>query len=57
MGIYAGLYVGISQYNKLGPRKGVTFESVEQENFVKRYIKHAEIQAHKPVLLREAFKA
>ncbi|KAI8894351.1 hypothetical protein BC833DRAFT_624039 [Globomyces pollinis-pini] len=46
------------QYSKLTAKPApVTFDSPEQEAFVKRYIAHKENESHKPVLARAAFNA
>lgn len=48
LGIYGGIYVAVSQYNKWKPAPPIKFESKEQEKFVKDYIKHQEHESHKP---------
>ena len=55
IGIYAGTFVAVTQYSKLKAKPPVTYESKEQESFVKRYIEHAERESHKPLLLRTRF--
>ena len=48
MGIYGGIFLAVSQYNKWKPQAAVKFESKEQEAFIKEYVKHVEHESHKP---------
>ncbi|KAJ3112826.1 hypothetical protein HDU96_004127 [Phlyctochytrium bullatum] len=52
---YVTLYFGYSTYSKFQPRKPIRFESKEEEDYVKRYIKHAHEEAHKPVFVRQPY--
>jgi hypothetical protein len=57
MGIYAGIFFAVGQYNKWKPKPAITYESKEEESFVKRYIDHVQHESHKPELLRKPFAA
>ena len=53
---FFSLYMGVKTINSFKPkRKPVTFESTEQEDYVKRYIEHTRKELHKPVLGREPY--
>ncbi|KAJ3109845.1 hypothetical protein HDU97_000075 [Phlyctochytrium planicorne] len=52
---YATLYFGYSTYSKFQPKKPITFSSKEEEDYVKRYIKHAHAEAHKPELVKQPY--
>ncbi|KAJ3219916.1 hypothetical protein HDU67_008445 [Dinochytrium kinnereticum] len=52
---YFAFFVGRTVYSKLQPKAPIKFESAEEEDFVKRYIKHTHEEAHKPVLLRQPY--
>jgi hypothetical protein len=55
LGIYVGIYAGFSIKGKFAPPKPLTYESKEQEEYVKKYLEHHEQEAHKPKLLREKY--
>ncbi|KAJ3261519.1 hypothetical protein HK103_005354 [Boothiomyces macroporosus] len=55
VGIYAGIYYSVTKYNQLKAKPPVSFESKQQEDYVKRYIAHKEHNDHLPALLRTKF--
>ena len=55
IGIYAGAITTLVTMSSLKEKK-ILFESKEQEDYVKKYVEHAKIEAHKPVLLRTPFQ-
>ncbi len=57
MGIWVGGITAIVQLQKLKAKPPVSFESKEQESFVKRYVEHQQHESHKPELLRKPFAA
>jgi hypothetical protein len=52
---FAGIFFALKFYRSFQPRKSVTYESKEEENYVKRYIEHTKKEAHKPTLLRDPY--
>jgi hypothetical protein len=57
MGIWVGGITAIVQLQKFKAKPPVSFESKEQESFVKRYVEHQQHESHKPELLRKPFAA
>ena len=52
---YIGVFVGVKSYFKFKAKAPISFESPEEENYVKRYIAHHGKESHKPELLRLPF--
>ncbi|KAI8914967.1 hypothetical protein DFJ77DRAFT_430731 [Powellomyces hirtus] len=52
---YAALVTGVLQYRSMQPPAPATYESKDEENYVKRYIKYREAELKKPELLRQPY--
>ncbi|KAI9089479.1 hypothetical protein DFS34DRAFT_639360 [Phlyctochytrium arcticum] len=52
---YAALITGLIKYKGMQPPAPVTYESKEEEAYVKRYLKYAATEHKKPLLLRKTF--
>ena len=55
LGLYVGVFGAFKIKGALTPPPPITFESKEEEDYVKRYIAHTEAEEHKPKLLRTPF--
>ncbi len=55
LGLYAGVFGAFKLKGALTPPPPISFESREEEDFVKRYIAHVEAEEHKPKLLRTPY--
>jgi hypothetical protein len=55
LGLYVGIYSFFSIKSRFTPPPPITFESKEEEDYVARYMKHAEQESHKPKLLRTPY--
>ncbi|KAJ8331465.1 hypothetical protein QVD99_001736 [Batrachochytrium dendrobatidis] len=55
IGIYATGITGLVQYNKFKATPPIKFDSVDEEDFVKKYIHHHHEEFKKPALLRSPF--
>ena len=55
LGLYVGVYSFFSIKSKFTPPLPITFESKAEQDYVEKYIKHAEEESHKPKLLRSPF--
>ncbi|KAJ3408757.1 hypothetical protein HDV05_004766 [Chytridiales sp. JEL 0842] len=56
IGGFAALFFTFKMYRSLQPKDyTIKYESKEEEDYVKRYIAHAKKEAHKPLLVREAY--
>ncbi|KAJ3035670.1 hypothetical protein HDV00_003556 [Rhizophlyctis rosea] len=52
---YAALIIGYKQYSALQPKPPVTFDSPEEEAWVRKYVSFQKAELHKPLLVREKF--
>ncbi|RKO84972.1 hypothetical protein BDK51DRAFT_11111, partial [Blyttiomyces helicus] len=52
---YVGVTTAVIQYKKRQPPTPIKFDGPEEEDYVKRYIKHMSAEAKKPELLRRPF--
>lgn len=55
LGLYVGIYSFFAIKSRFTPPPPITFESKEEEDFVKKYIQHMEHESHKPKLLRTPY--
>ncbi|KAJ3076895.1 hypothetical protein HDU98_010990 [Podochytrium sp. JEL0797] len=53
---FFGLFLVNKTYSSFQPRAPILFASKEEEDYVKRYIKHNTAESHKPAYLREAYQ-
>ncbi|KAI8847422.1 hypothetical protein BC829DRAFT_363014, partial [Chytridium lagenaria] len=52
---YAGIYMVNKTYSSFQPKAPIKFENAQEEEFVKKYIKHAHEEAHKPAFVRQSY--
>ena len=55
LGLYGGIFTVMKIKSSFAAPPPLTFESKEEEDYVKRYVAHVQAEEHKPQLLRKPY--